>query len=115
MEVYDNRKRVAAQIKSLATSKSVLINSAIDDYISVMHNNKARTGVLPSRKKNGENNPKHHVAQRYWVMFKKSVIPERKYKYHISESFFGNISDQASIRDRLGGFLGNRSDDAKHY
>ena len=67
-EVKDNRKRATDQIKRLVTSNAELVNYGSNDCIRVMRKNKARTGVLPRRKQNEKNTPKHHGAQRYCVL-----------------------------------------------
>ena len=60
MEVKDNRKRAAAQINMLATSKSAPVNSDSNSSVTFPCNDKARTGVLPTRKNKGKKNPNHH-------------------------------------------------------
>ena len=40
-------------------------------------------------------------------------MPERKWKFHSSKILFGKSSDQACIKDNLGGYLGNRDDSVK--
>ena len=42
-------------------------------------------------------------------------MPESKWKSHISENFFGKMSNQVSIKDGLEGTLGNRDTAAKKY
>ena len=42
-------------------------------------------------------------------------MTERTWKSHSSDNFFGNKSDQESVKDGLGGPLGNREDAVKHY
>ena len=42
-------------------------------------------------------------------------MPERKYMLHSSENCFDKRSDQQSIKDGLGGDLGNRADALKQY
>ena len=64
MEVKDNKKRAADQIKRLATSKAAPINSKRDGYTRVPRKKKARAGVLPIRKQHGKRTSKHHGAQR---------------------------------------------------
>ena len=39
-------------------------------------------------------------------MCKKAGMPERKYRLHISENYFGKRSDQKSIKEGLGEILG---------
>ena len=82
MEVKDNSKRDAAQIKRLETSKAAPVNSDSDDSIRVPCKKKVRNGVLPSHKQHGEKTPKRHRLQRYLLLCKKEVMPEQKYKSH---------------------------------
>ena len=72
------------------------------------HNNKARTGVLPECKQQGNNTPKNKCYQHYCVLFKKAGMPERKYKSNRPEKCFGCRFGQESIKEGLRGKLGNR-------
>ena len=65
MEVKDNRKRAAAQIKRLETSKAELINYDRNNSKRVTHKNNTRTAVLLSHKQQSKKNPKHIGAQHY--------------------------------------------------
>ena len=40
---------------------------------------------------------------------------ELKWKYHRSENFFGDRSKQTSVKEELGGPIGNRTDAVSHY
>ena len=115
MEVKDNRKRAASQIKSPATSNEAPISYDSDNSIRVQRKKNEGHGVLTSQTQHGKNTPKHHGAQRYYMMCKKSGMPERKWKSHSSENFFSKRSDRASIKDGLVGALGNWADAVKHY
>ena len=53
VEVTDNRKRSAAQIKRLETSKATPVNSDSNDSIKVPCKKKFSTGVLPSLRQHG--------------------------------------------------------------
>ena len=48
-------------------------------------------------------------------MCKKSVMPEYKYKLHISSKTFRKLSYQDSIKEGLLGILGNSSTAVKQY
>ena len=98
MEGKYNRKRAASQIKILSASKAEPDNSYSNTRPRVTQKNKERTGYMPSRKRQGKNNPKHKGFQCYCVLRKKAEMPERKYKLHISENCFGRGSDQESIK-----------------
>ena len=75
IEVKDNSKRAATQIKRLATSKAAS-SSDSNRFVRVPRNKRVRTGVLPNQKHQGGKLPKHDVIQRYCVLFKKAVILE---------------------------------------
>ena len=75
VEAKYNKKRAAVQIKILAPSKAELASSDSDTSARVMHNNKARAGVLPALKKQVNKNPKHKYSHRYFELCKKSGIP----------------------------------------
>ena len=53
--------------------------------------------------------PRHHGEKRYCVLYKAGMT-EIKYISHSSENFFGKLSEQKSVNDGLGGYLGNRVD-----
>ena len=50
MEVKDNRKRELAHIKRLSTSKTAPDNYDSNESVRVPRKERARTGVVPSRK-----------------------------------------------------------------
>ena len=68
MEDTDNRKRDVAQIKILASSKEAPENYDSDAYTRVPNKKKERTGVLPTHKHQGKNNPNNSGDQRYCVL-----------------------------------------------
>ena len=80
MEEKYNQKQAAAQIKILAASKAAPANFYSDASAKFPRKNKARNGVLTSRKKQGKKTPKYKGSQRYCVLYKKYVIPECKFK-----------------------------------
>ena len=108
-------KRAAAQIKRLAYSNVAPVNSDINLSIRVPRKKKSSTGVLPNLKQHGEKTHKHRGAQLYWMLCKKSVMPEIKYILQSSEKCFVKRYNQQSIKEVLGGDLGNRADSVKHY
>ena len=65
MEVNDSSKSDVSQINILATSKAEPVNSGSKKSTRVLCKKKARTGVLPSPKQQGNNIPKYHGAQSY--------------------------------------------------
>ena len=74
----DNRERDAAQIKGLATSKEAPVNYGRDEYVRVLRKNRLSTSVLPNHKHKDKKTPKHHGAQSYCVLCKKSEMLKRK-------------------------------------
>ena len=86
MEATDNRKQDVAQIIILATSKAAPDDSHSDASAKVPCKNKSKNCVLPAHKKQGKKTPKNKVFKRYCVMCKKSIMPESKYKLHMSEN-----------------------------
>ena len=42
-------------------------------------------------------------------------MPERKYRLHVSENYFGKRSDQKSVKEGLGEILGNRYTAVNQY
>ena len=84
INVRDNRKRAATQIKNIATSRSAS-HSDSDESIRVPHKKKASTGVF--RKQQG-GDPKQHGVQRHCVLYNKALMPEKKYMPHRYEDPF---------------------------
>ena len=60
-------KRAENQIQGLVTSKAAS-NYNNDESVRVLRNNRVRTGVLPNRKRQGGNMPKHHRDQHYCIL-----------------------------------------------
>ena len=85
MEVKDNMKRSAYQIKRPAASKADPSNS--DRYTSARLpcKKKSRTSVLPDRKHKGKKIPDHKGSQSYYILYKKAGMIELNYKSHSSE------------------------------
>ena len=77
------------------------------DIIRFPWKNKARTIVLTYHKSN-KNTPKHGGIQNYCVLCNKSVIPECKYILHSADACFLIRPVQDSLKEYIGGGLGNR-------
>ena len=90
IEVKDDNKRSATQIKRLATAKSAS-NSDNNESIRVPGKKSLRTVILPKCKQQGLKTLNHHGDQLYCVRFKKVVINEQKYMPHSSEKILENI------------------------
>ena len=65
VEVKDNSKRAAAQIKRLATSKAEPFNYDRNVSVKIPRKNKARTSFLLARKQKVGKTPKYHGDQHY--------------------------------------------------
>ena len=65
IKVKDNRKRGAAKINMIATSRDASHSDSNESIIDHC-NKKARTVVI--RKQQGKNIPKHHGAQSYCIL-----------------------------------------------
>ena len=68
MEGKYNRKRAAAQIKIIASSKAAPANSERDTPATRTHKKEARNGVITVHKKQGKKFPSHGGAQLYFVL-----------------------------------------------
>ena len=67
MEVKDDRKRAAEQIKRIVTSNAVPVNYDSDEYVRVTHNKMSRTGVIPSHQHQYKKTHKQHEVHCYCV------------------------------------------------
>ena len=101
MEVKDNSRRAAYQIGKLSVSKEAPAISNSDTSTRVPHKKNERTGVLLAQNQKGKTTPNHSISHSYCILFKKSGIPEIKWKLHSSDNCFVKISYQASIKDGL--------------
>ena len=111
-KVINNRKRSAIQIKKFASSNSSALFES-NKYVRIPRKNKASTGVR--FKQQEKKTPKQHSAYHYCIICKKAGMPEQNYMSHNYEDCFGNISDQKSIKDGLGGTMGSRDKAVKYY
>ena len=69
MEVKDNKKMAAAQIKRPVTSKSAPVNSDSNESVRVPRKKRARTSAISRRKQQeGGKTPKHCGEQNYFVL-----------------------------------------------
>ena len=114
IKVKENSERDDIQIKRLVTSKSAYHYDR-NEYIRVLHDKRVSTGVITNRKYQGKNAPKHNGIQCYCALCKKARMTHQKYMAHSSENRFFERSYQQSIKDGLGGSLGNRADAVKQY
>ena len=112
IEVKDERKRAAAHIKKIASSREASL-SDIDKSARNQRKKKARTGVLCSNKYQKRAN-KHHGIKSYCVIYNKLGIPERKYMLH-SYKDCTVMHTNRTIKDGMGGSVGSRTDTVKQY
>ena len=75
IEVKDNRKRAATQIKKIDSARSAS-NYYSNGSIKIPSKKKAMTGVLRNNKGPNNKAPKHHSTQRHCVLCKKAGMPE---------------------------------------
>ena len=114
IKVKGNRKSSTTQINRLATSRAAS-NYDSNESGRVPCKKRASTCVIPNRKYWGGKTPNHNGIQRYCALCKKAGIPERKYMLHRSENCLGKRSNHNSVKEELGGSLGNRDYSVKHY
>ena len=95
------------------TSGRVASLSYSDESVRILNKKKSNTGILHSNK-SPKKAPWHHGVQRYYVLCKKAVIPERKYMSHSSKDLTG-VHTNRSIKDVIGGPVGSMADYAKQY
>ena len=108
MEVKYFKNRAADQIIRLVSQKNVPSDSYIDAIPGVPCREESSFGVLPALNQKFKKTPNNKGFQCYCVLWKKTVIHERKYKSHTLGHWFGRVSNQESIKEGLGGKLGNR-------
>ena len=75
--------------------------------------NKSRDGVLTAYKQQVMNTHKRKDNQSYCVLCNNNEIPDHKYKLNSSKNCFVCRSDQDSIKEGLGGSMGNSNDAVK--
>ena len=105
IEVKDERKRAAVYIKKIASTRPASPSDS-DESVSIMRRKKAKTGVQRSNNSPISAHDRHHGAHRYYVIFKKAVIPEQKYMSHSAEDCTG-VRTKRSIKDGMGGPIGS--------
>ena len=82
IEVEDERKRAAVQIKKIASAKSASLSDS-NISVTISRKKKANTCVLRSNKSSKRAYSSHHGMQCHCVLCKKAGMPERKYTLHI--------------------------------
>ena len=112
IEVKCKRKRVASQIKNIASARAA---SLFDSYafVRIPRNKKSRIRDLHSNKpqKKAHN---HHGTQRYCVLFNKAGIAEKKYMSQSDEYYTGILTNR-TIKDGMKGYVESRSNTVKKY
>ena len=97
IKVKENSKRYDTQIKRLATSKAAY-HSDRNESIRVLRDKRVSTGVIPNRKYQGKDAPKHHGIQCYCALCKKAGITHQKYMPHSSENRFSSVPTNSPSR-----------------
>ena len=116
IEVKDNIKREATQIKKIASTRAASLSGSITS-VRITRNKKSRigAGVLHSNKGSHNKAPKHHGTQSHCMIYKGSGITERKYMLHSAEDYFGNRTNQKTIKDGLVGPTRSRAEAVNQY
>ena len=112
IEVKDERKRAAVQIKNIASARESSLSDS-DKSARNPRKKKASTGVLRSKTPHKKAH-KHHGIQQYCVICKKVGMPERKFMPHSAEDFTGVHTNQ-TITYGMGGSVGGRADTMNQY
>ena len=99
IEVKDDRKRAATQIKKIASSRVASLSDR-NRSVNILSKNKARLGdsVLCSNKGPNSKAPKHHGIQRHCVICKKAGMPEKNYMLNSSEEFLASVPTRRPSR-----------------
>ena len=113
IEVKDERKISAVHIKKIAYARAASLPNR-DKSVKIPRKKKVNTGFSISNKPPRRAHDSHHGAQRYCVLFKKAVIPERKYASHSAEDFTG-VRTKRSIKDGMGGPIGSRNHAVQYH
>ena len=100
-KVKDEIKRAEDNIKKIASSRAASLSNSYKS-VRVPRRKKAKTGVLNSHKSPWSAHDRHHRAQCYCVLYKKSVMPDRKYMLYITKDCTG-MRTKHSIKDGMGG------------
>ena len=78
IEIKDERQMAAGHIKKIASVRAASLSNS-DKLVRVPKRNKAKTSVSDYHKSPRRAHYRHHGSHRYCVLFKKEVMPERKY------------------------------------
>ena len=97
IEAKDNSKRAATQINKIVTLIAES-HSDINESVRVFHKKRDRTDVLANRKHQRKCMPKYHGAQRYFVLCKKAVIPDKNILCIALKSILASVPTKSPSR-----------------
>ena len=113
IDVKEERKRASGNIKKIAVARAASLSDS-NKSVRIPRRNKGNTGVSNSHKIPRRANDRHHGTCRYCALFKKSVMPERKYMSHSTKDFTG-MSTKRPIKDGMGRPAGSRNHYVQHH
>ena len=113
IKVKYERKRAERHIKKIAYAREASLSDS-DESVKVPCRKKAKTGVSNSHNFPMRAQNRHHGAQHYCVIFKKSGMTEHKYASHSTEDCTG-VRTKRSIKDGMGGSIGSRTHSVKQH
>ena len=112
IEVKDERKRAAAQIKNIASARAAYLSDR-KKSVRIPRKNKEMNGV-PRSNKPQKKFHNHHSIQRYFVLCSKSGMPEQNYMLHSADDFTV-VRTYQTIKDGMGRSVGSRADTVRQY
>ena len=101
------------QIKKIASSRAASLSDS-DKSLRIPRKKRDEAGVLSSKKSPKRAHSRNHCIQRYCVIYKKSVMPERKYTSH-SAKYCTGVHTNRPINYGMEGPMGSSTDAVKHY
>ena len=107
IKVKDESKSAAVHIKKIASARAASLSDS-NKSVRIPRRKKAKTSFLSSTKSPRRAHERHHRAQSYCVLCKKSGVTDFKYASHSSEDCTG-MRTKRPIKDGMGGPIGSRS------
>ena len=100
-------------IKNIAPARAAYLYDS-DKSVRILRRKKAKTGVSNPHNSPRRTYDRHHGAQHYCVIFKKSGMTEHKYASH-STKYCTGVCTKRSIKDGMGGTIGSRTHSVKQH
>ena len=113
IEVIGERKRAEDHIKKIASARAASLSDS-NESVRIPRRKKAKTGVLNSHKTPRRAHNRHHGTHRYYILCKKSGMPERKYMSHITHDCTG-MRTKRPIKDGMGRPAGSRKNGVQQH